>query len=100
MVGELIWRRFRVRLSIVSVGRVLHRLECHPSVRSIRAYEQNPELVAEWKTVTYPKIVARAADENGIPRQSCPARRSRPCALVARWPATAPVPERVRAGGA
>jgi transposase len=66
MVGELIWRRFRVRLSVVSVGRVLHRLGMSPQRPLYRAYEQNPELVAEWKAVTYPTIVARAAEENAI----------------------------------
>jgi transposase len=61
MVRELIRREFAVRLSEVSVGRLLRKLGLSPQRPLYRAYQQNPEAVAHWKAETYPAIRAEAA---------------------------------------
>ena len=61
MVRELIGREFGVRLSEVSVGRLLRKLGLSPQRPLYRAYQQNPEAVARWKAETYPAIRAEAA---------------------------------------
>jgi transposase len=63
MVGELIRTRFRVRLSVATVGRVLRRLGMSPQRPLYRAYQQDPEKADEWRTRVYPQIRARAAAE-------------------------------------
>jgi transposase len=60
MVRELIRREFAVRLSEVSVGRLLRKLGLSPQRPLDRAYQQNPEAVARWKAETYPAIRAEA----------------------------------------
>lgn len=61
MIRELIRREFHVRLSEVSVGRLLRKLGLSPQRPLWRAYQQNPELVARWKQEDYPAIRAEAA---------------------------------------
>jgi len=61
MVRELIRREFGVRLSAVSVGRLLRKLGLSPQRPLWRAYEQNPERVTAWKQTEYPAIRAAAA---------------------------------------
>jgi transposase len=63
MIQELILRQFGVRLSIVSVGNVLGKLGLSPQRPLYRAYEQDPEKVAEWKGNTFPQIQVRAKKE-------------------------------------
>jgi len=63
MIRELIFRQFGVRLSVVSVGNVLAKLGLSPQRPLYRAYEQDPERVAEWKEKTFPQIQARAKKE-------------------------------------
>lgn len=63
MIQELIFRQFGVRLSIISVGNVLAKLGMSPQRPLYRAYEQDPEKVAEWKEKTFPQIQARAKKE-------------------------------------
>src|SRR5512133_2255843 len=62
MVRELIRREFGVRLSEVSVGRLLRKLGLSPQRPLYRAYQQNPEAVARWKAEEYPAIRANAAE--------------------------------------
>jgi transposase len=62
MVRELIRREFAVRLSEVSVGRLLRKLGLSPQRPLYRAYQQNPEAVARWKAETYPQLRAEAAE--------------------------------------
>jgi len=62
MVRELIGREFGVRLSEVSVGRLLRRLGLSPQRPLYRAYQQNPEAVARWKAETYPQLRTQAAE--------------------------------------
>jgi transposase len=61
MVRELIRREFAVRLSEVSVGRLLRKLGLSPQRPLYQAYQQSPEAVARWKAETYPAIRAEAA---------------------------------------
>jgi transposase len=63
MIQELIFRQFGVRLSRVSVGNVLARMGMSPQRPLYRAYERNPEKVAEWKKSTFPEIQADAKKE-------------------------------------
>jgi transposase len=62
MVRELIGREFGVRLSEVSVGRLLRKLGLSPQRPLCRAYQQNPEAVARWKAETYPQLRREAAE--------------------------------------
>jgi transposase len=75
MVREVIRREFGVALSAVSVGRLLRTMGLSPQRPLHRAYQQNLEAVARWKTEEYPAIRAAAqkqgatiyfADEAGI----------------------------------
>lgn len=74
-VRQLIRREFGVRLSAVSVGRLLRKLGLSPQRPLHRAYQQDPEAVQYWKDEQYPAIRAEAkaagatiyfADEAGI----------------------------------
>lgn len=62
MIRELIGREFGVRLSEVSVGRLLRKLGLSPQRPLYRAYQQNPQAVARWKAETYPQLRAQAAE--------------------------------------
>jgi len=75
MVRELIRERFGVRLSEVSVGRLLRRLGFTPQRPMYRAWQQDPALVEHWQKTEFPKLAKRAkregaliffADESGI----------------------------------
>jgi transposase len=61
MVRDLIRREFGVGLSVASVGRLLRSLGLSPQRPLYRAWEQDPEAVARWKTEDYPKLRAEAA---------------------------------------
>ena len=61
MVRELIRREFDVRLSPVSVGRLLRKLGFSPQRPLWRAWQQNPEAVARWKAEELPAIRREAA---------------------------------------
>ena len=60
MVRELIRERFGVRLSEVSVGRLLRKLGLSPQKPLRRAYEQDPERVQTWLAEDFPTIQALA----------------------------------------
>ncbi|TAN43905.1 MAG: IS630 family transposase [Nitrospirae bacterium] len=75
IIRKLIHREFGVSLSEVSVGRLMRRLGFSPQRPLYRAWQQNPQLVDEWRATEYPQIVAKAkrdkaliffADESGI----------------------------------
>jgi transposase len=63
MVREVIREKFAVRLSEVSVGRLLRKLGLSPQKPLRRAYEQDPTLVEAWRAHDYPKIRALAKKE-------------------------------------
>ncbi|OCC14325.1 Mobile element protein [Dissulfuribacter thermophilus] len=66
MVKELIFRKFGVSLSEVSVGRILKTLGFSPQRPLYRATQRDKALVNEWKTTEYPKIKARAKKEGAV----------------------------------
>ncbi|WP_285488695.1 IS630 family transposase, partial [Amycolatopsis taiwanensis] len=75
MVREVIVREFGVRLSVVSVGRLMRTMGLSPQRPLHRAYQQDPDAVERWKTEQFPAIRAEAkkagatvffADEAGI----------------------------------
>lgn len=75
IIRELIDRVFGVRLSEVSVGRLMKRLGFTPQRPLWRAWQQDAALVERWREQEYPQIAARAkregavvmfADESGI----------------------------------
>src|SRR3984893_6328338 len=63
MIQELIFRQFGVRLSMVTVGKVLGNLGLSPQRPLYRSYEQDPEKVRKWKEETFPQIQQRAKQE-------------------------------------
>lgn len=63
MVRELIKREFGIRLSEVSVGRLLKKLGFTPQKPLHRAYQQNPQLVLAWQAKELPRIRAMAKAE-------------------------------------
>lgn len=63
MIRDLIREQFGVRLSEVSVGRLLRKLGLSPQKPLRRAYEQDPERVQKWIDEEYPKIRALAKKE-------------------------------------
>jgi transposase len=63
MIRTVIWRKYRVRLSLASVGRLLAQLglSCQRPLR--KAFEQNPALAKQWVSREYPRIRAWAKRE-------------------------------------
>jgi transposase len=59
-------KQFDVRLSEVSVGRLMKRLGFSPQRPLYRAWQQNPELVQGWRETEYPKIARRAKREDAV----------------------------------
>ncbi len=75
MIRQVILKQFDVRLSEVSVGRLMRRLGFSPQRPLYRAWQQDPALVEHWREKAFPKIARRAkregaliffADESGI----------------------------------
>jgi transposase len=66
MIRQLILKQFDVRLSEVSVGRLMRRLGFSPQRPLYRAWQQNPELVERWRETEYPKIARRAKREDAV----------------------------------
>lgn len=63
MIRELIRGKFNVRLSDVSVGRLLHKLGLSPQKPLRRAYQREEEKVKVWKEKAYPEICKLAKKE-------------------------------------
>jgi len=75
MIGVLIKRQFGIRLSDASVGRLLRQLGLSCQKPLFRAYQKNPDAIAEWRQAVFPQIRKRAKalgatiyfeDESGI----------------------------------
>lgn len=56
MIGDLINGKYGLRLSEVSVGRLLKKLGLSPQKPLMRAYQQDAEAVREWLDKEYPAI--------------------------------------------
>jgi transposase len=56
MVQELIETKYGIRLSVVSVGRLLKKLGLSCQKPLMRAFQQDPVIVQQWLEEDYPKI--------------------------------------------
>jgi transposase len=63
MIREVIRDRFAVRLTEVSVGRLLRKLGLSPQRPLHRAYQRDEEQVAAWREQAYPEIQKLAKRE-------------------------------------
>lgn len=63
IIRDLIRQEFGVKFSEVQVGRLLKKMGLSPQRPLYRAWQQNPELVEEWKKVIYPRIRRLASEE-------------------------------------
>lgn len=66
MIRDLIRREFGVSMSVVSVGRLLHKLGLSAQRPLHRAWQQNPAAVEELTTRTYPALRAQAQAAGGV----------------------------------
>lgn len=60
MVAEVIYRRFKIRLSRASVGRLMHQLGLSAQRPLWRAYQQDPKAIERWLKEEFPRIEAEA----------------------------------------
>jgi len=83
IVAEMIQQKFKKKLSVTSVGRLLAELQITPQKPLRRAYERDPQAVEKWKNEYYPTLKKRAKrrgadilflDEAGI-RSDAPLQR-------------------------
>ena len=66
MIRELIRTELGVRLSEVSVWRLLRNLGFTPQRPKHKAHQQDPALVDRWRTKDFPKIQRRAKKEKAL----------------------------------
>lgn len=60
MVSEVIYGRFKIRLSRASVGRLMHQLGLSAQRPLWRAYQQDPRAIEGWLKEEFPRIEAEA----------------------------------------
>ncbi|WP_444928029.1 IS630 family transposase [Microbulbifer sp. TRSA002] len=65
IVSNLIFERFKIELSVSSVGTLLHRLGLTPQEPLRRAYERDEKVVNKWVKEVYPKIKSYAKKTGG-----------------------------------
>lgn len=66
IIREVIRWQFGVRLSEVSVGRLMKRLGFTPQRPLYRAWQQDPVLAERWRTEDYPAMAAQAKREGAV----------------------------------
>jgi transposase len=66
MIGQLIFKRFRVKMSKSSVCRLLGQLGLTPQRPVWRAYQQQPEEVQRWLQEEYPRIRCLAKQKKAL----------------------------------
>jgi len=60
MVGEVIYRRLKIRLSRARAGRLMRQLGLNAQRPLWRAYRQDPEAIERWLKEEFPKIQGEA----------------------------------------
>lgn len=63
VVGELIGKKFGIRLGVSAVGELLAKLGLTPQKPLQRAYQRDPEAIERWQRETYPAIAKQAKAE-------------------------------------
>jgi transposase len=66
MIAELIWKRWRIKLSLASVGRLLAQLGISCQKPLHRAVERDEALTKKWLRSEYPRIKALAQREHAL----------------------------------
>lgn len=66
LVAKAIDTQFGIRLSRWSVSRLLRQLGLSPQKPLFRAYQQNPDLVNQWKREVFPAIQKQAKQEGAM----------------------------------
>jgi transposase len=66
LVAKAIATQFGIKLSRWSVARLLRQLGLSPQKPLFRAYQQNPDLVDQWKRDVYPSIQKKAKREGAM----------------------------------
>ena len=60
IVRELILQKFKIRLSVTSVGSLLAELNLTPQKPLQRAYQRDPEAIERWQRNTFPALAKQA----------------------------------------
>ena len=55
IIRSLLWRKFKIKLSVSSVGRLLNQLGLSCQKPLLKAIQQNPILVKKWLEQDFPK---------------------------------------------
>lgn len=63
IVGELIEKKFGIRLGLTAVGELLAKLGLTPQKPLQRAYQRDPEAIEKWQRETFPAIATQAKAE-------------------------------------
>lgn len=63
MIQKLIWNKFKIKLSLPSIGRLLAQLGLTCQKPLYKAIQKNESLIKEWLTNIFPKIKKRAKSE-------------------------------------
>jgi transposase len=66
IIAEMIKRKFGIKLSKISVGRLLHQLGFSCQKPLFRAYQRDSALVKQWKDQVFPQIQKRAKKEGAV----------------------------------
>ena len=65
MISHAIEQKFGIKLSKMSVGRLMHQLGLSPQRPLWRAYQRDPKAVEQWLVEDFPKIKAAARKAGG-----------------------------------